>query len=88
VSSDDCSDQDGGTENKHCQIANIVELHRCMALQNRTSRSNTKVFLKNHSDASTKKGNGSADELKFFHDVPSRSVVPHVVRNNDNDDDQ
>ena len=65
MSSDDCSD--GGAENKHCQIADVVKLHRYRALQNRTLNSNTKVLIKNHKGANCKKGNGGADGLKFFH---------------------
>ena len=35
-----------------------------MALQNRTSRSNAKVLVKNHKGANSKKDNGGTDELK------------------------
>jgi hypothetical protein len=67
VSSDDCRDRDGGAKYKHRQIADVVELHRCRAIQNWTARFDPKVLIKNHKGASSKKCYGGAEELKFFH---------------------
>ena len=67
VSSDDCRDRDGGAKYKPRQIADVVELHRRRAIQNWTARFDTKVLVKNHKSASSKKANGGAEELKFFH---------------------
>ena len=72
VSSDDSRYRDGGAKYKHRQIADVVELPRRRAIQNWTARLETKVLVKNHKNASSKEGNGGAEELKFFHGVLSR----------------